>query len=454
MLAINYSFITYFRRRPALAILIVLAQAWMVGATPAAAVPAFAQQTGQSCSACHVGAFGPQLKPYGRDFKLYGYQSSDGRSHVPPVAIMVQTSLTHTAADQSPPPAPHFGENDNFAADQTSLFYAGKAPLGFGAFIQATYDGVARSAYLDNSDVRLAKPVTLFGKDSVVALDFNNQPTVEDVWNSTPTWGFPYNASALAPGRAAATMLEGGLGHTAIGTGFYSLWDDTLYLSAYAYAPLERQFAGRLGEGENGASDRFTGVIPYWRVALLHDFGISQTAELGAYGLSARRYPGGNVSAGTDRLTDWAIDGTYQYFASPRSLISAHATYIHEDQDLAASSVLLGTNPKNRLSTARADISYSLDDTWTPSVQLFQTNGTSDPTLYGGGLRTLGYLMELAWTPLGKPNSVISWGNARLAIQYVGYEEFNGDRRRAGDNNTLYLSAWFIVAPLGWEVKR
>jgi hypothetical protein len=31
------------------------------------AVPSFAQQTGQPCAACHVGAFGPQLKQYGRD---------------------------------------------------------------------------------------------------------------------------------------------------------------------------------------------------------------------------------------------------------------------------------------------------------------------------------------------------------------------------------------------------
>jgi hypothetical protein len=38
----------------------------------AQAIPSFAAQTGQPCAACHVGAFGPQLKPYGRDFKLHG----------------------------------------------------------------------------------------------------------------------------------------------------------------------------------------------------------------------------------------------------------------------------------------------------------------------------------------------------------------------------------------------
>ena len=40
---------------------------------PASAVPAFTDQTGQPCQACHVGGFGPQLTPFGREFKLGGY---------------------------------------------------------------------------------------------------------------------------------------------------------------------------------------------------------------------------------------------------------------------------------------------------------------------------------------------------------------------------------------------
>ena len=40
---------------------------------PAKAVPSFAAQTGQPCTACHIGAFGPQLPPVGRAFKIGGY---------------------------------------------------------------------------------------------------------------------------------------------------------------------------------------------------------------------------------------------------------------------------------------------------------------------------------------------------------------------------------------------
>jgi hypothetical protein len=36
------------------------------------AVPAFAVQTGQLFAACHIGAFGPQLTPFGRAFKIGG----------------------------------------------------------------------------------------------------------------------------------------------------------------------------------------------------------------------------------------------------------------------------------------------------------------------------------------------------------------------------------------------
>lgn len=441
----------------------ILVGALVIPTPQAEAVPSFAQQTGQPCEACHVGAFGPQLKPYGRDFKLFGYQSTDKQSHEPPLSVTVLTSVTHTNADQNPPPADHFGQNDNAALDQVSLFYAGKAPMGFGVFAQGTYGGVARKISLDNVDVRRAGDFTVLGQDVVAGLDFNNNPTVEDVWNSTPAWGFPYNGSELAPRPNASTMIDGALAHGVVGVGGYALLNNTLYVEATAYTPLAPGVAGWLGEDIGG--DRYHGTIPYWRVALLHDFssaqtaagdasGTTQTIELGAYGIRAQRYPGGLESAGTDTLNDWALDGTYQYIGSARHVFSAHATYIHEDQDLAASSALLGAQRRNSLTTARADISYSFDNTWTPSVQVFSTTGSPDPVFYGGGVKTSGYVVDLAYSPFGKPDSPIYWANARVGLQYVGYTEFNGVRAHARDNNTLYLNLWLSLAPFGSMVKR
>src|SRR6266516_2336479 len=50
-------------------------------ATPAWAVPSYTRQTGEPCTSCHVGAYGPALTPHGRAFKLGGY--SDGHFVVP-----------------------------------------------------------------------------------------------------------------------------------------------------------------------------------------------------------------------------------------------------------------------------------------------------------------------------------------------------------------------------------
>ena len=43
----------------------------------------FAQQTGQPCTACHIGAFGPQLTAFGRAFKIGGYTQTGGDAATP-----------------------------------------------------------------------------------------------------------------------------------------------------------------------------------------------------------------------------------------------------------------------------------------------------------------------------------------------------------------------------------
>src|SRR3978361_316818 len=78
---------------------LLLAAVFAISApAPAHAVPSFAIQTGQPCAACHIGAFGPQLTPYGRDFKLHGYTASDGKDHGLPLAFTTQSSFTRTFA--------------------------------------------------------------------------------------------------------------------------------------------------------------------------------------------------------------------------------------------------------------------------------------------------------------------------------------------------------------------
>ena len=149
----------------------LIAGAWLAGvsliivaamtmARPASAVPAFAQQTGQPCKSCHVGGFGPELTPFGREFKLGGYTL---RAHASiPLAAMVIASVTHTRKDQHPPPE-HLNRNDNFVPDQASLFLAGGVGGHFGGFAQVTYDGVARHWSWDNLDLRPVTKAKVFG---------------------------------------------------------------------------------------------------------------------------------------------------------------------------------------------------------------------------------------------------------------------------------------------------
>lgn len=53
--------------------------AWALASVPAYALPSFARQTGAACADCHVGAFGPQLTPFGMKFKMEGYTQGGGQ---------------------------------------------------------------------------------------------------------------------------------------------------------------------------------------------------------------------------------------------------------------------------------------------------------------------------------------------------------------------------------------
>jgi hypothetical protein len=417
------------------------------------AVPAFAVQTGQPCAVCHVGAFGPQLKKYGRDFKMFGFTASDGKAHFPPLAVTGWTSFNNTAKDE-PGNIPHVGPNDNFAFDQISIYYAGRITSTTGAFSQFTYSGVDRDFHWDNQDFRWIHDGELFDEDFLVGLTANNNPTVTDVWNSTPAWGFPYNASAIAAGPAAAAQIDGALGGAVAGLGAYASWNDWVYLEIDGYKGLGRDVRNAFGATPVTGTDSVDGISPYWRAAIEHDFAEGEHSfEIGTYGLRTSVFPAGIKIGRSDDFTDAALDANYQWIANPKSVtssvISAHATGIWEDQNLAASQALFGTNAHDWLREWRADVSYSYDATWTPTIQRFDVHGSTDAARFGSpnGADTNGWIAELAFVPWGKPDSPVNWANARLALQYVAYDRFNGSTSHAGDANTIFLNLWLAFSP-------
>jgi len=410
-------------------------------AHPARAVPSFAEQTGQPCSACHVGAFGPQLTAFGRQFKLNGYTLSDGGDHIP-LAALAQTSFTHTAADQDPKAAPGFRANDNATLDEASLFLAGALTDHVGVFAQGIYNGVGHGFAWGDLDLRYADTTTLFGKDLVYGATFNNGPTVQDLWNTTPAFGFPFAHSFLAPSPGGTTVIDGTLDQQVVGLGGYTQWNDLLYLELDFYRSLRQGELTALGALDARQLD---GNNPYWRAALQHSFG-DHYVELGTYGMEASLFPRATQSFGADHDLDTAVDASYQWTFLEDYTLAAYSTYILETRNEDASHRLLGAFTSDSLKTFRTNVSFTVEDTYTANVQRFNMVGTTDVAEFGGSPNSAGWIGELDYTPTGKSTSFLpSWLNVKFSLQYVDYTRFDGSIDHASDNDTLYLLSWFAV---------
>lgn len=427
--------------------------------TNAEAVPSFSRQTGMSCSACHTQSFGPNLTPKGRNFKLDGYVTNNGagfNSKLPPISGMVMGSFTHLDNKLPEPPAPGYNTNNNTSFDAASLFYAGKIFSKLGAFIQLTYDGIEDRLALDNTDIRIADNAELGDHQFTYGVSFNNSPTSQDLWNTTPVWSFPYASSPLTNTPAAATLLEGALAQNSGGATAYLMWNDLVYLEAGAYGSFSPQFQRGMGIPESSTSDKISGGAPYWRIALQHQLG-AHYFELGTFGLRANIIPGRDNTFGTNLYSDIGVDANYQFLGSGKHIFEYKASYIREDQKLGASQQFGNSdNINNRLFSLRTNASYTFDQTYSVTLGYFRTTGSYDQLLYADNTinkpNSEGFTAELDYVPFGKTNSFLNpWLNLRFALQYVGYTKFDGAEynydgsgRNASSNNTLLLNGWLI----------
>jgi hypothetical protein len=415
-----------------------------------AMTPSFARQTGLACNVCHTHY--PELTATGRAFKLNGYvlrraDSLQGRNPggeqnmllnlVTPVSFMLQTSYTSTKKAQ-----PGTQNGVVFFPDQLSLFTGGEITPHVGGFLQVTFDPQSGSFGIDNADFRYANNTTAFGRHATYGLSLNNNPTVQDIWNSTPAWGFPYGSSAAAPAPSAATQIDGTLGQQVAGLTAYTLWNDHVYLEGGVYrsAPV-----GTTRPLDSTAAGVLSGVAPYWRVAFPNTFG-SQYLSVGTYGMSMKLFPAG-VSGPSNKFTDVAFDVSYLLPLGANSF-TTDATWIHETQRWDAGGT---ANARNTLNTVRFDAMYHFGHQYAFTVAPFVTTGTSDTLLYAPA--------QLTGSRLGSPDfsgvigevDVMPWQNLRMQFQYVYYGKFNGSRtnydgsgRNASDNNTVYLLCWLL----------
>src|ERR1700682_6293676 len=239
-----------------LALLGAVALLMIDAASPATALPSFARQTGQPCGTCHTSF--PGLTPFGRRFKLLGYTTGGGlykttpfsnnagpkeayaalrnyanridgngdaptaapvaeKGWVPPISMMAIAGFTHTQVPEIAPPTDPYKANDNTVLSPFSGFWGGAITSNLGAFVQVTYNapspvsslsGTPADQFLhtwtwDNTDVRYASTTNIGGLDVIYGITANNNPTVQDPWNTTPAWAFPYAGSPRAAKPAA-----------------------------------------------------------------------------------------------------------------------------------------------------------------------------------------------------------------------------------------------------------
>ena len=450
--------------------------AMLLGFIPSAhAVPSFARQTGMACAACHTSF--PELTEFGRAFKMNGYILTGMRqiesgpaatatplkiNEVPPLSAMFMTSVSNMSKPLNDAIDGSKTQNGNVEfPQQLSFFFAGEISDHMGAFSQITYDHASDHFSIDNTDIRYTTHGKFGGADAIYGITLNNSPTVEDVYQGTPAWGFPFISSPITPGSIAATQIDGTLAQEVAGVGGYTFIANHWYLGATLYRSEHTAQDQPFG---SASTSTIKGLAPYWRLAYHYDFG-GNDAEVGIYGIKADITPNG-VNGETDKYTDNAIDAFFEHPMGSGSLVF-RGTYIHEKAKLDAS------NPgaSDNLNTLKANGEYHFGGNKSLALGVFRTTGTTDTVLYGPSPDPLtdpgcGVATGTACDPApgfgsanGSPDTTgwiaqieyLPWQNVQLGLQYTVFNKFNGAStnydglgRDAKDNNTLFGYAWFM----------
>ncbi len=455
---------------------VALAVVAAVMLAPAArAVPSFSRQTGMACAACHT-VF-PELTPFGREFKANGYVLDNLRqvravsstrqqllslSQLPTLSVMMQTAYSTLSKAK---PDPNGGSAQNGTVEfprQLSLFYAGRIAPHLGIFSQLTYDGKADHLSIDNTDVRFAKLMVLPGKNTLTyGLSLNNNPTVQDLWNTTPAWGFPFSHSNVAvagtPLGPADVQIDEQFAQQVAGLTGYVFYDQSLYVEFGGYRSFQ---PGAVAPLDSADSNVLAGFSPYWRLAYEYDWD-ANALEVGTYGEDFKVYPGGGVPLAGPQSTYLDVAGDFQYqYLGEKNIVTVAGTYIHENMHAMPAGA---ANPADTLAVGKFWASYYYRRRYGGTIGWFGTSGSRDSGLYGFGCssaRTLAYCSAhaLSTSATGSPDSngfileadYLPWYNVKLSAQYVLFNKFmgatsnyDGYGRSASDNDVLQLMLWY-----------
>jgi hypothetical protein len=325
---------------------------------------------------------------------------------------------------------------------ELSGFLAGRISSNVGMFSQFTYSGADGAFGIDNVDIRYANKGSIGSSELTYGATLNNSPSVQDLWNTTPVWGYPFIGSDAAPGGAAGTLIDEGLAQNVFGLGGYAMFANHVYGEASFYRSALQGSAAPTSE--TGA---IHGVAPYWRLALQQEWE-HRYLMIGTFGLHASLFPDA-LSGPRDTYTDVGADAQFETAAGSGNVV-LRGSYVHEDQTLNATAAAGGAdNVKNSLKVLRFNASWYPKQWLGVSGGYFDTQGTTDAGLYApdpvdgsvsGSPKTDGFVGEVDLNP---------WENTRVGLQYTAYSNFNGGKtdydgsgRSASGNDTLFAFAW------------
>ena len=425
---------------------------------PAQAVPSFARQTGQSCVACHAGGQFPELTPYGRMFKLTAYTIGE-RSN--PLSAMAVISSTTTKNNDDGAGGSLSPLNSQAILDFASIFIAGKVSDkvgGLAQYTQSFYDtqdanGNWKGRFAaDNFDLRYADRSIDAQHDWVWGMTLHNNPSVQDVWNSTPAWGYPYVSTTKGSfgSLPASTLVEGGLAQHVAGVGGYVYINQNFYAELTSYQTAKGglsflSYGNQTGDPNNPLT-HLDGNSVYWRLAYTREWG-AHNAMVGAFGLDAKVFPNDGTTflpvtgLGSTHYRDFGFDAQYQYLLSPHTF-TAHLRSVRER--INDDTLQVYSDGPATLNTLTAKASYVYREKYGASLAYSTVTGSVDSTAYSASPLLVPdserWTPELFWMPM---QSMRLGAQYNLFTRYLGASNnYDGAGRNARDNDTLYLYFW------------
>jgi hypothetical protein len=256
----------------------------------------------------------------------------------------------------------------------------------------------------------------------IVGASIHNSPGVQDVFNTTPAWAFPYIGSNVAPGPSASAILDGAFAQKATGATAYAQLDGTWYaeLGTYRMQTLTLQKDFGIAEG-----DRDPGALrsPLYARFVARKAFDSSSVNVGMV-LFNTGYQADRTQPDVTHIRDIGVDASYRWAINDLTTATALASVIHESRSGAS------------LTEYNVNASYYWDGSYGATLQRFGVNAP--------GLGSLGSRLQLDWTPLGKTvQTGLFQPNLRLGLQYTAYDRLDGETgSAASDANNVFLFAW------------